>query len=102
MLAFITSVLDIVGLFLKTLIKSCRSRRPKSKTKQDEISTLSTPKRSDLVEREGSTHTKKPRRASITKKTIQTNETTTIYELSGFTPSPDPETTDDLSRVVEL
>ena len=100
MLAFITSLLDIVGLFLKTLIKSCHSRQ--SKTKQAEISTLSTPKRSDPTEREGSTLTKKPRRASITKKTIQTNETTTIYELSGFTPSPDPETTDHLSRVVEL
>lgn len=100
MLAFITSLLDIVGLFLKTLITSCRSHR--SKTKQHEISTLQNPKCSNLAAREGSTVSKKPRRASITKKTIQTNETTTIYELSGFTPSPDPETTDHLSRVVEL
>lgn len=100
MLAFITSLLDIVGLFLKTLIKSCRSRR--SKTKQHAVSTLQNTERTDLDKREGSTVPKKPRRASITKKTIQTNETTTIYELSGFTPSPDPETTDNISRVVEL
>lgn len=100
MLAFITSILEIVGLFLKTLIKSCRSRR--SKTKEHEISTLQNTERSNIDERERSAMPKKPRRASITKKTIQTNETTTIYELSGFTPSPDPETTDNISRVVEL
>lgn len=100
MLAFITSILDIVGLFLKTLMKSCRSRR--SKTKQHEVSTPQNTERPRLDEREGSAVPKKPRRASITKKTIQTNETTTIYELSGFTPSPDPETTDSISRVVEL
>lgn len=100
MLAFITSILEIVGLFLKTLIKSCHSRR--SKTKEHEISTLQNTERSNLDERERSSMPKKPRRASITKKTIQTNETTTIYELSGFTPSPDPETTDSISRVVEL
>lgn len=100
MLAFITSILEIVGLFLKTLIKSCRSRR--SKTKENEHSTSQNTERSNIDEREGSTVPKKPRRASITKKTIQTNETTTIYELSGFTPSPDSETTNQLSRVVEL
>ena len=100
MLAFITSILEIVGLFLKTLIKSCRSRR--SETKEHEISTLQNTERSNIDERERGAMPKKPRRASITKKTIQTNETTTIYELSGFTPSPDPETTDNISRVVEL
>lgn len=97
MLAFIASILDLVGLLLKTLIKSCRS-----KSKENEVSTPQNTERPHPDEREGSTVPKKPRRASITKKTIQTNETTTIYELSGFTPSPDPETTDSISRVVEI
>lgn len=84
MFAFLTTVVELVGLLLKSLIKSCRRNKKQSQTTDASLqNNRENTECPNTGEREGSTVPKKHRRASITQKTIQTTETTTIYELSG-------------------
>lgn len=87
MLAFVTSILEIVGLALKAILKSCR------KSKHEKPERSNTRENQTEVETDQTSQPKKHRRASITQKKVQTTEITTTYELSGSggsTPSPHP------------
>lgn len=83
MFSFLTAVVELVGLLLKSLIKSCRRKKQPKTTDASVQNNRENTERPNTGEREGSTVPKKHRRASVTQKTIQTTETTTIYELSG-------------------
>ena len=82
MFTFLTALVELLGLLLKSLIKSCVPKHGKKEDASVQGHSQNT-ECSGPVEREGSTVPKKHRRASITQKTVQTTETTTIYELSG-------------------
>ena len=91
MFAFLTAVVELVGLLLKSLIKSCRRRKNhQSKTPdaslQDNRENTECP---NSRKREGSTVSKKPRRASVTERTVSTSERTVVFELEGSSSSPD-------------
>ena len=94
MFAFLTAVVELVGLLLKSLIKSCRRRKnhhPKTSdaSLQDNRENTECP---NSRKREGSTVSKKPRRASVTERTVSTSERTVVFELEGSSSSPDTST----------
>ena len=94
MFTFLTAVVELVGLLLKSLIKSCR-RRKNHQPKTSDASLQNNRENTECPnsrKREGSTVSKKPRRASITERTVSTSERTVIYELEGSSSSPDTST----------
>lgn len=102
MFTFLTALVELVGILLKSLIKSCapsnkkhgnteNHRRRKAETQTPVQSHHKNAKRSGNSGREGSPMPKKPRRASITERTVSTTEKTIIYDLgSSGSPSSDP------------
>lgn len=83
MFTFLTALVELLGILLKSLIKSCVPKHGKKEKDASVQGHSQNTECSGPPEREGSTVPKKHRRASITQKTVQTTETTTIYELSG-------------------
>lgn len=103
MFTFLTALVELVGILLKSLIKSCapssdkkhgnteNHRRRKAETQTSVQSYHKNTKRSGNSGREGSPMPKKRRRASITERTVSTTEKTIIYDLgSSGSPSSDP------------
>lgn len=96
MLAFLSSLLDLLGIVIKSIIKSCAPRHGstektgKGKKSASEQSHPKESKCSDGAQREGSAVSKKPRRASVTERTVSSSERTLVFELEGSSSSPDP------------
>lgn len=91
MFTFLTAVVELVGVLLKSLITSCRRSKKHHHHKTSNASLQSNRENTecpDSRKREGSTVSKKPRRASITERTVSTSERTVIYELEGSSSSP--------------
>ena len=96
MLTFLSSLLDLLGIVIKSIIKSCAPRHGsaekarKSKKSSPVQSHHKESKHSSVVPREGTTVSKKPRRASITERTVSSSERTVVFELEGSSSSLDP------------
>lgn len=96
MLAFLSSLLDLLGIVIKSIIKSCAPRHGSAeKTRKSKKSTSvqsnhKESKHSSVVPRERTSVPKKPRRASVTERTVSSSERTVVFELEGSSSSPDP------------
>lgn len=101
MFTFLTALVELVGILLKSLIKSCvpssdkkhgnteNHRRRKAETQAPVQSHHKNTKRPDDPRGERGPMPKKRRRASITERTVSTTEKTIIYDL-GSSGSPSP------------
>lgn len=100
MFTFLTALVELVGILLKSFIKSCapkkhgtskNHRSRKAKTQASDQGHHTNTKRSDHTIREGSPVPKKRRRASITERTVSTTEKIVEFDLgSSGSSSPDP------------
>lgn len=94
MFTFLTALVELVGILLKSLIKSCapsssdkkhgnteNHRRRKAETQTPVQSHHKSTKRSDNPRGEGSPMPKKRRRASITERTVSTTEKIVEFDL---------------------
>lgn len=97
MFTFLTALVELVGILLKSLIKSCvphgsskNNRAGQTQTQAPVQSHHKDSKCANPEGREGSPMPKKRRRASITERTVSTTEKTVIYDLgSSGSPSSD-------------
>lgn len=97
MFTFLTALVELVGILLKSLIKSCvphgsskNNRAGEAQAQAPIQSHHKNAKCADTERREGSPVPKKRRRASITERTVSTTEKTLIYDLgSSGSPSSD-------------
>lgn len=91
MFAFLTSLIELLGLIIKSFIKPCFSHAAEESNRQN-------PERSDHSVRERGPVPKKSRRASITEKTVSSTERTIIYEL-GSSGSSSPQALEETPKI---
>ena len=95
MFAFLTSIVELLGILLKSIIKSCapqhgKTHRDRKKKKNTSVQSYhQDPERPDDRGGTRAPVPKKPRRASITERTVSSSERTVIFELEGSSSSPD-------------
>lgn len=97
MFTFLASLVELVGILLKSIIKSCAPHHHHGKTHRDRKKQKTTSVQSYHQDPErpndrGGTRApmpKKPRRASLTERTVSSSERTVIFELAGSSSSPD-------------
>lgn len=95
MFTFLASLVELLGIVLKSIIKSCipHHGRPEASRENKDSSPIQShhkdSEHSSIIEREGTSVPKKPRRASVTERTVSSCERTVIYELEGSSSSPD-------------
>ena len=106
MFTFLTALVELVGILLKSLIKSCvphgsskNNRVGEAQTQTSAQSHRKNAKCADSERREGSPVPKKRRRASITERTVSTTEKTIIYDL-GSSGSPSSDSDQKTSKVL--
>lgn len=95
MFTFLASLVELLGILLKSIIKSCAPHHGKAhrdRKKQKNTSVQSHHQDPKCPDDTGGTRApvpKKPRRASITERTVSSSERTVIFELEGSSSSPD-------------
>lgn len=96
MFTFLASLVELLGILLKSIIKSCaphhHGKTHRDRKKQKNTSVQSHHQDPERPDDRGGTRApvpKKPRRASLTERTVSSSERTVIFELAGSSSSPD-------------
>ena len=93
MFTFLASLVELLGIVLKSIIKSCvpHHGRPETSRKNKSSSPIQSHHKdtecSSINKRDGTAVPKKPRRASVTERTVSSCERTVVFELEGSSPS---------------